>query len=206
MKRHSICIPVLFGLLMVQTAAAQIMYTNIADERLCAGSCTRSVTGLGGISLGRSYLLDLDNQDGADFDISATAQGIWGSLISLHLKVMPLNSNEVNAIHGLPYALRKNSVIGDASGWSGDSCTFLSLCLTNFFGCTEDTLSDWRSGKEAYLGVRLLKNNQLHYGWVRLVVNYSTTQVTCTIKDFAYEKNPGQPIKAGIMSSQNGPL
>jgi hypothetical protein len=206
MKRSKICISVFFGILMIPAATAQIIYTNITDVKLCAGSCTRSVTGLGGISPGSSYFLDLDSQDGADFKISAIGQGIWGSLISLHLKVIPLNGNKINAIHRLPLALRKNSVISNASDWSGDSCTFLTLCLANVFGCSEDTISEWKSGKEAYLGVSILKNDIPHYGWVRLVLTYNASQVTCTIRDYAYQDSPDQPIKAGTVPTQNGPV
>ena len=198
----------LFGGLTIQSATAQIIYSDIPDQKVCAGICfCHGGTGGGGcvIFYDRSYLLDLDNEGGADFKISATAQSFWGTLMGLQLRMIPLNGNKINASTYLPYALRKNAIIGSASVWSGDSSIFVSLCfpIPNFFECSEDTLSDWRSrnGKEAYLGVKIIKNNQTHYGWVRLYVFYNTSRVDCIIKDFAYEQSPNQPIKAGITGS-----
>ena len=198
----------LFGGFTIQSATAQIVYTDIPDQKLCAGNCFCG----GGIAGGscntiyeQSYLLDFDNQAGVDLKIYATAGFFWGSVLGLHLKAIPLNGNEINASTYLPYALRKNSVIGPASDWSGDSSIFVSFCFPNpFIGCLEDTITEWTSGKEAYLGVKILKNNKTHYGWVRLYVNYSTTRVYCIIKDFAYQQSPDQTIKAGITGSGGG--
>ena len=194
--------------LIVQRATSQIVYTDIPDQKVCAGNCFCG-GGNGGGSCNmiseQSLLLDLDNQAGADFKFSATAEFFWG-VIGLHLQVIPLNGNGVNANIYLPRALRKNAIVGSASDWSGDSSIFVSLCLSTILGCSEDTISEWVSGKEAYLGVKIIKNNQTHYGWVRLYVSYgsSPSRAYFIIKDYAYETNPDKPIKAGITGSGGG--
>ena len=193
----------LFGGLTMQRATAQIVYTDIPDQKVCAGSCACGVTGFCTIFYDQSYLLDLDNAGGADFKFLATAHPFWGTP-ELRLKVIPLNGGEINANIYLPYALRKNKLIGPTSGWSDDSCTIVSLCISNLFGCLEDTISEWRSGEEAYLGVKIIKNSRTHYGWVRLYVNYSASRVYCIIKDYAYQQSPDQVIKAGIIGSGGG--
>jgi hypothetical protein len=187
----------------MQRATAQIVYTDISDQKVCAGSCACGVTGFCTIFYDQSYLLDLDNAGGADFKFSATAHPFWGTP-ELRLKVIPLNGSEINANIYLPYVLRKNKVIGPTSSWSDDTCTFVSLCISNLFGCVEDTISEWRSGEEAYLGVKIIKNSRAHYGWVRLYLNYSASRVYCIIKDYAYQQTPDQVIKAGITGSGGG--
>ena len=206
LKLYSFITLMMISFLFAGSGYSQIIYTNIPDQKICAGNCFCG-GGNGGGSCNmiyeQSYSLDLDNQAGADFKISATAEFFWG-VIGLHLKVIPLNGNEVNANIYLPYALRKNIVIASSSDWSGDSCTFVSLCMSNWFGCLEDTISEWTSGKEAYLGVKIIKNNKTHYGWVRLYIYYTPTVAYCLIKDFAYQQSPDQAIKAGITVSRGG--
>jgi hypothetical protein len=49
---------------------------------------------------------------------------------------------------------------------------------------------------DKYLGLKLkLSDNTTHYGW--LIVNYSVDGLSLTVKEFAYNKNANEEIKAG---------
>jgi len=51
---------------------------------------------------------------------------------------------------------------------------------------------------DKYLGVKFKISGNTHYAWVRLSVNYvSSSNMSVTIKDFAYQSTPNTLIKAG---------
>lgn len=62
-------------------------------------------------------------------------------------------------------------------------------------------LNDFLDQGDKYIGYELRKQNQNYYGWI--LVNFSTINnvKTITIKSFAYNSTPGEPILAGQTSS-----
>jgi hypothetical protein len=63
------------------------------------------------------------------------------------------------------------------------------------------TLSgNWTTATDEFLGLTLVSNSQSYYCWVRLNVSaviIGPTSATFTIKDYAYNSIPNQPILAG---------
>ncbi len=53
----------------------------------------------------------------------------------------------------------------------------------------------WLNKKNYYLAIKPVINGKTHYGWVR--ISHTTGEEKLTIHDFAYNKIPGQGIKAG---------
>jgi hypothetical protein len=57
-----------------------------------------------------------------------------------------------------------------------------------------------------YLGVKFADSlGNIHYGWVRVVVQQFDNQFSATITGYAYETEPGQAIAAGAISGADDP-
>ncbi|WP_207423932.1 hypothetical protein [Desertivirga brevis] len=56
---------------------------------------------------------------------------------------------------------------------------------------------EWLGKKDKYLGLQFLIDGKTHYGWLR--ISHNLNEAKLAIKDYAYNRNPGQPIKAGQM-------
>jgi hypothetical protein len=76
----------------------------------------------------------------------------------------------------------------------------------NFIGMGDASMTDWSNGNttfplntDSYIGVKIIINNQTHYGWIR--VNWNGNSFV--YKDFAYQATPNTAIKAG--EKQNTP-
>jgi hypothetical protein len=54
-----------------------------------------------------------------------------------------------------------------------------------------------KTAPDSYLGVRFLIDGETHYGWVRMTVVASPSQVEATITGYAYETVANQPLRAG---------
>ena len=55
----------------------------------------------------------------------------------------------------------------------------------------------WQNVKNRYLGLKFKINDETHYGWARLNVELSKTEITATLTGYAYETIPNKPIIAG---------
>ena len=64
--------------------------------------------------------------------------------------------------------------------------------IFQFFCCCY--LKRWWDG---YVGLQLIHAGQTYYGWVRMDVNVTAGSASMTIKDYAYNSIPNQPILAG---------
>ncbi len=53
----------------------------------------------------------------------------------------------------------------------------------------------WLNKKNYYLAIKPMLNGKAHYGWVR--ISHTAGEEKLTVHDFAYNKIPGQGIKAG---------
>ena len=55
--------------------------------------------------------------------------------------------------------------------------------------------------QSGFLGIRLLSEDQYHYGWIRAEVGAENRLV---IRDFAFESSPGKAILAGFVPEPHG--
>lgn len=82
--------------------------------------------------------------------------------------------------------------ITSASTWSSGVARAYNNSMA--LGVTNDAIIPGSGDK--YVGVRLkLSDNTTHYGWIR--INYAANGFTVVVKDFAYNKNANESIKAG---------
>lgn len=161
---------------------AQIIYTDIEPDFISE-------------KVGDFYSLDLNNDGIVDFNLKSitTSWAIW---------VEPaLNTNGINAFAAVPgpfesyiIPLDYNRVISAYDGSyfydSYGGYLVMEFCDNLPIYCTYS----WREKTDKYLGLRFLINGQTHYGWARLDVKSATQW---TIKDYAYNATPNQPILAG---------
>jgi hypothetical protein len=165
--------------------AAAITGANEANGAVIYTDITPDFAG----GVGSQYFLDLDNNAVNDFRI-------WHNGSS-NLYISPLTAtNEVlgsgGATFAYPFALSSGATISSGAGTfynNGFSGGFQSL---NYGSCS---FGNWCTITDRYIGVRFDIAGNIHYGWVRLDVNQSGS--VWTVKDYAYETNPGVAILAG---------
>ncbi|MDC0257706.1 T9SS type A sorting domain-containing protein [Crocinitomicaceae bacterium] len=164
---------------------AAIAATNDADAAVIYTDETPDFAG----GNGSQYFLDLDNNGVDDFRI-------WHNSSS-NLYISPLAAtNEVlgsgGATFAYPFALNSGAVISSGAGQffnNGFSGGFQSL---NYGSCS---FGNWCNVTDRFIGLRFDISGTIHYGWVRLDVDYAGN--SWTVKDYAYETNGGAGINAG---------
>jgi hypothetical protein len=65
---------------------------------------------------------------------------------------------------------------------------------------TPNTLGSWQPLEFAYVGLKLVINGEVHYGWARIKFPYPEATQYPSIYGYAYESTPNQPITAGQTS------
>jgi hypothetical protein len=136
------------------------------------------------IGFGNSYVINMDYSD--QHDISFLGDG----LTTLMPMVSPAygrlacktgSTTDLSALSG-------GTVIGSALNWVGNSG---NIYMNGYTAPTE-----FPSGQNRYIGVRINKFGAIHYGWV--LVQYTSTALI--IKSYAYENTAGASITAGATS------
>jgi FlgD Ig-like domain len=178
---------ILLSFAFVQSKA-QIIYTDVNPDSV--------------ITVGNAYNLDLNNDGISDFQFYSNSAGSQGSCYVVNFGVTALNADSIILAE---FAL--NEKIGDTTVWNhASSLNNLRKCycqrnpdLGNYTRrCTGFAGSgDW------YLPLKIVVNNLVYYGWVRL--SESAFGLSLTIKDYAYNSIPNQPILAGE-GGEGGPL
>src|SRR5437762_538264 len=123
---------------------------------------------------------------------------------------------DFNQTSGYPL-LTLNTIINDPSIYSA-SVNLGRASIERFiycspkpgFGCTCVEIKNSSPSSDGYLGLGLVKGTDTYYGWVHLSVSVSYNSVGFTVKNYAYNSVPGQPILAGqtsdvvIQAQKNG--
>ena len=177
-------------LALAAPAAGKVVYTDLDPDAL---------------ALVGSVFIDMDDDGVPDFEIlqSSTplayfallygSRGVGSGYGFVGLPAYPLN----------PIALSAGAMIGPSAAPMPIN-TFgtmgLQLRTTNL-----NTVGDWGGATDKYLGVSFNLPDGVHYGWIRCDV--PTTYTSVTVKDFAYEGQPGVAIEAGDRgcSTDDGP-
>jgi hypothetical protein len=108
--------------------------------------------------------------------------------------VTPLNGSKTANSGGFPSALQESEIIDSSLTWSGGSNEVLryksgSWCI--------GSSGNWTSSDDRYLGLKILSDDKIYYGWARLSVFVTGYVASITIKDYAYNSVPDQSILAG---------
>jgi len=78
--------------------------------------------------------------------------------------------------------------------WSADQTKTALLNLSDT-GTSKVFGGEWLNKKDKYLGLKFIISGQYHYGWIR--ISHTQNEAKLAILDYAYNKLPGEPIRAG---------
>ncbi|MBC8047535.1 MAG: T9SS type A sorting domain-containing protein [Fimbriimonadaceae bacterium] len=168
-------------------ANAQIVYTDVdPDETYTSGT----------------LYIDLNNDGINDFKITNTTAGGGRCGSNKFVKITPLNSNSVSKSAGYPAKHNSDFIINETCVWNGAPNQVLrsNHWYTGIFGeCYNSYSGHWGFG-DGYIGLKLNVGDTIYYAWARLNVSLGITSSTVTIKDYAYNSIPNQPILTGETS------
>ncbi|MBK6447005.1 MAG: T9SS type A sorting domain-containing protein [Bacteroidetes bacterium] len=198
MKKHLqniLSVLIIAAMMFSVSANAQIIYTDVNPDSVISAVSIPSTT---------SYNIDLNNDGISDFKISCRRTfGICpldpsSRLYTNFISDSALNSNAVVAATStLASAMNFNDSI-----YSGLSFSPSGYLRRNSAGgpCT-GTSGVWPNSIDCYLGLKLIVGSNTYYGWARMQVSVGSGIPSCTIKDYAYNSIPNQPILAGQTST-----
>jgi len=179
-------------MLFSASANAQIVYTDVTPDQVISATTIPST---------EDYNIDLNNDGINDYKISCSRSGgICPLAPSSRLYInfisdSALNSNAVVTGTSITYPLAMNLNDSISSGLSFSSFGYLRR-NTSGGPCT-GTFGVWSYSIDRYLGLKLIVGGNTYYGWARMQIDVVTGIPSCTIKDYAYNSIPNQPILAG---------
>jgi hypothetical protein len=187
----------ILGVGSVNFSLAQIEYIDVNPD------VTTNACYINGNTCYTHYVLDLNNDGINDFDFSVQAEPGCAAFKNIYLKVWPANENSVGTTK-----LTYNDLIDSNSSWKWytDLRSFETVCYGSCDGrpcsISKYFYGNWNDTTEGYLALKVMIDNQDHYGWLRLSV-LSTFDFSMnipygfTIMDYAFNRSPGQMIHAG---------
>lgn len=167
---------------------AQIVYTDVNPDSTSTGT----------------YNLDLNNDGTTDFVIShSTAPANCGGPaggpppIWNFIRVSPKGTNQVvdSAGTDAKKMVLNANINSSILSWN-NSVDLLMARQANSQFCRPG--GQWRNAVDGYLGLKLISGGNTYYGWARLNTSGASS---FTIKDYAYNTIPDQPILAGQIST-----
>ena len=173
---------------------AQIVYKDVTPDIKVSDSCAQS-------GCAQMYYLDLNGDGINDFEVflsagtvvvpCGTGRSAW---------ITSLNSNEVT-LDKLPV----NTAISNQSLF--DTGSYLLRKITWVRSGRNGSCNQSFSGKwvnaDGYVALELIKGGQVYFGWLRLNVSVTASVASFTVKDYAYNSSPGQPILSGQKTNFN---
>lgn len=174
------------------SANAQIIYTDVNPDTSII--CT-------GYPCSKSYNLDLNNDGTVDFTLSTNYSRCAHFQGMINRRSVNITSQSGNL--AAANMLSANSTIGSNLSFSTNTIPLRSIVSGSPApGCpgTVGSSGSWTETTDHYLGLQFSVGTNTYYGWVRLIVVVASnlaTPVSCTVKDYAYNSIPNQPILAG---------
>lgn len=149
---------------------------------------------------GSTYDLDVSHDGVTDFQFTDLV------IYSGKLVVLPQGGgrNALEVLRGFTYfplALNQGARIGHNGYFAGSciGCLTYNGTMVAAFSAGGDE-GDWINVKNRYLGLRIIIDHQIHYGWARFSVQVDGTSITAVLTGYAYETEPGRTILAGQTS------
>ncbi|HEX8814710.1 MAG TPA: hypothetical protein VF753_04340 [Terriglobales bacterium] len=146
--------------------------------------------------------LDLNNDGNVDFVFSnkrlscSTPEGYVGCW---SIKVLPQESNAIWGINASASALASGVDVG-SGGKFQPSHQFMAkanVVDSTYGGLFYGSSGPWREATRLYLGLKLVIQGEVHYGWARLNVCATSRGIYGAIGGYAYESQPNTPILTG---------
>ncbi len=170
---------------------AQIVYTDVNPDTVISSPVSPTP---------KDYNLDLNNDGVNDYKISVSL-AIGGACFTarfyiFYVKATALNANAVVAVANSTYPQPMNFNDSIVSGLTFSTTGYLRYERTSNQFCSGTTQGYWPLLSDCYLGLKLIVGANTYYGWARMQVSFGYP-ATCTIKEYAYNSIPNQPILAG---------
>lgn len=158
------------------------------------------------VRIGGSVEVDLNHDGIPDFLLWLNTPSSWGrvrpmegSNHPLDLNIYPLQStNRVWEVKSNGYpcaaALPKGTRVDKNSPFEATQQPLYMYRVYYFPGPNTQRLCSWKSGVQAYLGLKFVISGQVHYGWIRL---RSHGLHNAYIHGYAYETIPNKAINTG---------
>ncbi len=178
------------AMLFSASANAQIVYADVNPDKVLS-----LINNLGSLD----YNIDLNNDSISDYKITVSRSSFrcsrFGSFgTRSYILVTALNSNTVVKDTNVNNPLAMNFNDSISSGVTFSNSGYLRL-VSSGPNCNS-TSGVWPNLIDRYLGLKLIVGPNTYYGWARMQINISNP-TSCTIKDYAYNSIPNQPINAG---------
>ena len=175
------------------SAHTQIVYTDVDPDLTITQSDTGSV--VQGVDI---------NNDGI-IDINMTAA--WGEGYSPQWGFYTTKRVDVGCSAGSQLLMYyyfnvlvlaqplSNTALIDSASQTWSDILFGAVLVVNVIGGDAEPFGDWSDTTDRYLGIRIPEGGDWLYGWVR--VSVAQDSISFTIRDYAYNSIPNQPILAG---------
>jgi hypothetical protein len=158
------------------------------------------------IDASQRFALDINNDGITDFEIvnifgPCTAPGAPPecSFLQADLNIEASGSNRFVKGGSFIAALQANVNVGPGKKFAA-GFAYMENCNTDFN--QTNVSGPWVNVRDRYLGLSIVVDGQVHYGWARLTV--TLTQPKChagvILTGYAYETDPGKPIATGATS------
>lgn len=189
---------------MVSLGHAQIQYTDINPDTTIENN-------------GDIYLLDLNNDTISDFRFQAYkrtsnwtnggnnyySNSEWIYLDPLISNAVNTYSTVINTFYGIwtmsaPAANNQNVNIGPSNKWMSTDYATMAWHFDrqkNSAPSSEFTVGPWVAKQDSFLSLKIIVSGKTYYGWARL--DADSTGHNITIKDYAFNTKPDEPILAG---------
>jgi hypothetical protein len=176
------------GLAGSGTAEAKVIYTP-AHVTMVTGS---------------TYDLDVNHDGHTDFQFSDSVYFEVGQLIvTPFASDQGMGGNAVVVARGFPFfprALNRGARVGAGEYFYG-SCVGCVTTNEIMAGFNEGgDYGNWVNKQNRFLGLRLVINNETHYGWARFSVQATDSSIVAVLTGYAYETSANTPIIAGETS------
>jgi hypothetical protein len=177
-----------FFLISTLVSNAQIIYTDLIPNITAPGV----------------YQLDLNNDGIPDFNISTInfsgglCNGYWYGVQAYGFGSNMIAGFATNVNEAIP--LNYGDVIGASTSWGTQTALKSKYHNWSTFGsCVSGDRGVWKQ-QEKYLGLKLVVNGQVYYGWVRIKISVSASNASYIISDYGYDNTLNHSINAGAMS------
>ncbi|MBK7681864.1 MAG: T9SS type A sorting domain-containing protein [Bacteroidetes bacterium] len=118
------------------------------------------------------------------------------------IRATPLNGSAIlTGSLGFPAKMNLNAIISANANWS--TVTNQLLFEKKLANGNTTNSGNWNTGTDGFLGLKVIVGGQTHYCWIQLNAAAFTSGANAailTIKDYAYNSVPNQPILAGETS------
>ena len=169
------------------SAQAQFMYTDIDDTTFSDGIFELDLDGDTIVDLTIEHILAGGQQGNVNALLVHPGDSLEGNL------VMGSSQNNFNYVE----RVQPGTVIDASQPFNGIGGNFEVGYLAFEVDGVSYPNSNWAGPKtDGYLGLRIVKNDTAHYGWLRLDVADSTKSVT--IKDWSFNETPDSNHIAGF--------